>query len=246
MNSLKQYRNKTKMFRKSLTAMVAAAFLVPLLPANAVDKIPDQTSLTYSIERKGSKIGTHSVSYDFTGENQIAVDIEARVRIKMAFITVYKLDHSSQELWKSGELVKMTSETQRNSSYEEVDLRAADDHYVVEADGETVLAPRDLVPSSFTKTDFWIDEGSKDFMLLDTLSGLMRPSRLEAKGRLQLDNDDQTVDARYYTITNLDENSLSHEFWIDDAGYLIIGTLYTKDGETLTYRFEKAKDKQAA
>ncbi|GER05233.1 hypothetical protein JCM17846_29150 [Iodidimonas nitroreducens] len=80
----------------------------------------------------------------------------------------------------------------------------------------------------------------------------MIPSRadaaipLEAKGRIQLDNDDQTVDARYYTITNLDENTLSHEFWIDDAGYLIVGTLYTKDGETLTYRFQKAKDKQAA
>ncbi|GER07653.1 hypothetical protein GCM10007972_21850 [Iodidimonas muriae] len=232
--------------KKRFSLVLLAITTAYIAPASAVNKAPEKTTLTYAIDRKGSEIGTHSVSYDFTNDNGVSVDIEARIRVKMAFITVFKMDHKAQEIWRNGQLVEMTSKTRRNNDREEVALEATDDHYMLTTDEATQTAPLDLVPSSFTKTDFWIDEGQKDFMLLDTLTGLMRPSRLECHDRVKVELNGQIQDARYYRIVNLEKDALSHEFWIDDDGYLIKAHLLTKDGESLFYRFKDGVDSKAA
>ncbi|MFQ5346740.1 MAG: DUF6134 family protein [Rhodothalassiaceae bacterium] len=220
-----------------LTTAVATAGMVTLHPAVAVDHVPEASSLSYTIERKGREIGRHIVSYTITPNGQRDVEIATRIRVKFAFMTVFRMDHAGHELWDHDRLVRMFTATMKNSRKEEVDLRAVGDHVIVATDKGTETAPLDVVPSSFTKPDFWIDSGEKDFLLLDTLSGRLRPSKLVYKGRMTIELDGQAYDTRCYRIFATAEGRLSHEFWIDDAGYLIKAHLITRDGESLYYTF---------
>ncbi len=221
------------------TAVVAAGFLT-LHPAVAVDQEPTVSALSYAIERKGSEIGRHLVTYEVTPNGQRDVEITTRIRVKFAFMTVFRMDHAGHELWNGGQIVRMLTETRKNSQTEEVDLRAVGDHVVVETGEGMETAPLDVVPSSFTKPDFWIDDGEKEFLLLDTLSGRLRPSRLVFDGRETLSLEGQAFDTRVYRIYALESGRLSHEFWIDDAGYLIKAHLITRDGESLYYTFRES------
>lgn len=226
--------------RRFFPALLVLAGL-NIAPAVAVDREPDGSKMTFTIERKGNPIGYHVITYGASESGARVVEIEARIRVKLAFITVYRLDHSGEELWAESQLLNMVTSTRRNNEREDVALRAGEDFFVLEANGEQQTAPLDLVPSSFTTPDFWIDDGSKDFILLDTLSGALRPSRLTYGGRVALEIDDQAFDTRYYRIENLELGTLSHEFWIDDAGHLVQGHLLTKDGESLYYKFARAE-----
>lgn len=229
--------NGTKRFLPALLVLAG----LHVAPAVAVDQEPDGSKMTFTIERKGSPIGQHIITYGEDESGSRIVQIDAKIRVKLAFITVYRLDHSGEELWADSQLLNMVTHTRRNNEREAVALRAAEDFFVLEANGEQQTAPLDLVPSSFTKPGFWIDEGTRDFMLLDTLSGHVRPSRLDYEGRVALEIDGQVFDTRYYRIDNLELGTLSHEFWIDDAGHLVQGHLLTKDGESLYYKFAKAE-----
>lgn len=228
--------SKTRRFVPALLVLAG----LHIAPAVAVDKAPDTSTLSYTIERKGSPIGHHVITYGQSESGARLVEIDAKIRVKLAFITVYRLDHSGEELWAADQLLNMVTHTERNNEKEKVALRAAGNYFVLEANGEQQMAPLDLVPSSFTKPDFWIDEGSKDFLLLDTLSGQVRPSRLNYEGRVALELGGQAFDTRYYRIDNLELGTLSHEFWIDDAGYLVQAHLLTRDGESLYYKFAGA------
>lgn len=212
------------------------------LPAQAVDKAPDITSLTYEIIRKGSSIGTHTVSFGPEESGTILVDITAKIRVKLVFITLFRLDHNAHEKWHNGRLVKMDSVTRENSKTKEVEVRVSDGQYIVNTIKGVIKAPDNIAPSSFTMPDFWISSGTKDFTLLDTLSGNLHESRLTYEGRRNHLMNDQAYDTRYYQIIDLKTGELSHEFWVDDAGYLVEANIMTHKGEKLTYRQIEPED----
>jgi len=218
-----------------LLFFLVAVVTFGLAPARAVDTPPADSVLVYAIERKGDRIGEHSVSYALQPDGETDIEIAAKIRVKFAFLTVYRLDHVGHELWQDGHLLRMTTNTLKNNERDSVLLRAADGHYVVETEDGERTAPLDLVPSSFTKPDFWIEAGEKRFLMLNTLTGDIRESRLEFNGREQLMLEGQAFDTRNYKVFNLERDALSHEFWVDDAGYLVRAHLVTKDGHSLYY-----------
>jgi len=218
-----------------LVCFAVGSLLLGLAPARAVDTPPEESSLVYAIERKGDRIGEHIVNYALQPGGETDIEISAKIRVKFAFFTVYRLDHVGHEVWQDGHLLRMTTNTLKNNDRDRVQVRAADGHYLVETDEGERSAPLDLVPSSFTKSDFWIDSGEKNFLLLNTLSGRIRESRLVFNGREQLMLEGQAFDTRYFQIYDLERETLSHEFWVDDAGYLVRAHLLTKDGHSLYY-----------
>lgn len=222
-------------------AMKAGAILVFLsivfyfTPVQAVDNIPDANNLTYDIVRKGSVIGTHKVSFSADEEGERVVDIKARIRVKLAFITVFKLDHTSTEVWEGNQLERLVAHTKKNSKEAEVQVAVEGDALVLESpEGEGPL-PSDVVPTSFTKTDLWSVDGKRELTLLDTLSGLQKKSVLTGHGYRQLDVGGAVQDLRYYTIDEVESGVQTHEFWIDDAGNMVKCRFITKDGDELFY-----------
>lgn len=228
-------KKKASLLRQRLIFFCVAVVMFGLAPARAVDTPPAESTLVYTIERKGDTIGEHRVEYALRPDGERDIEISAKIRVKFAFLTVYRLDHVGHELWQDGHLLRMTTNTLKNNERDQVLLRVVDGHYVVETEDGERTAPLDLVPSSFTKPGFWIDGGEKPFLMFNTLTGEIRESRLEFSGRERLTLDGQAFDTRHYTILNLEKNALSHEVWVDDAGYLVRAHLVTKDGHSLYY-----------
>ncbi len=202
----------------------------------AVEQTTKQDEIAFSILRHGQRIGIHRVRYRLSDDGRREIEVDARIRIKFAFLTLFRLDHRDRELWNGDRLLRLDARSRRNSTRYHVVLEAASDHFLVETGPREVRAPGNLVPSSFTKTDFWIAEGSRDFVLLDTITGRQWPSRLVYAGRTRIDLDGEIADARHYLVYNLELGGrLSHEFWIDDAGFLLKAHFVTKEGEKLDY-----------
>lgn len=221
-------------------ASLAMSGLFLIGSAAAIDRAPDRIALAYEIERKGDVVGRHEILLTDQGNGISHIDIETKIRVKIGFLTAFRLDHQATEIWNGSHLDSMTSFTKRGRKEEHVSVRSRESGFEVDVGSDVALAPSDLVPSSFTKPDFWIAHGERDFTLLDTLTGLMRPSVLLCGERSQLRRGDLVHDVTYYSIRDLENDRLSHEFWIDDEGYLIEGLLHTKDGETLLYRMKAA------
>ncbi|RMF14967.1 MAG: hypothetical protein D6757_05425 [Alphaproteobacteria bacterium] len=218
----------------ALAVLLCAAFW--LEPAvSAPERLSKKDEIAFSILRHGHRIGVHRVRYRLNDDGRREIEVEARIRIKLAFLTLFRLDHRDQEVWNGDRLMRLDARSKRNRKRYHVILEAASDHYLIETGLDEVRAPGNLVPSSFTKTDFWIPDGSRDFTLLDTITGRQWPSRLVFVGRTRIDLDGEIADARHYRIYNLELGSLSHEFWIDDAGFLLKAHFVTKEGEQLDY-----------
>jgi len=222
--------------KRRLAAFVAAVLVFGIAPVRAVDTVPEGNKFVFSVERKGDEIGRHIVTYSAAENGGWDIDIRAEIKVKLAFITVYRMEHAGHEIWQDDTLRTMTTRTNNNGDKERVVLRIEDGQYILQTREGRRTAPMDLVPSSFTNPDFWIAEGKKKFLLLDTLDGDLRPSRLVYEGREKVTLDGQTHDTRYYRAYDLKRDKLSHEFWVDDAGYLLKTHLVTKDGESLYYR----------
>ncbi len=207
-----------------------------LLPVSAGLPAGMSSDYEYSIFRNDREIGRHIVRFEETSDG-IKVDIEAQIRIKVAFITVFRLNHNASELWQGGQLVTMSALTKRNSKKAHVEVTARPGHLEVKTDKDVTSAPLDSVPTSFTKTNLWETVGDRPLVLLDTLTGQQQPSDFRAGGLVGLDLDGRTVDARYYSITRRDTGALTHEFWVDEAGNMMQTHLMTKDDQSIYYRF---------
>ena len=82
---------------------VAYAATALVLPSAAANR-------RFSILYKGSKIGSHAVSYSSaTGGRLVTTEID--IEAKLAFIPAYAFSHRSEEAWRAGRLTLLNSET---------------------------------------------------------------------------------------------------------------------------------------
>jgi hypothetical protein len=73
------------------------------LPAAAGDR-------RFSVLYQGDKIGAHTILYSSeTGETRVSTEIH--LLIKLAFFTLFRFTHRSEEVWRAGRLISLKSET---------------------------------------------------------------------------------------------------------------------------------------
>ncbi|MEM7570329.1 MAG: DUF6134 family protein [Pseudomonadota bacterium] len=205
----------------------------PQLPENA----PDQT-LHYKIFRKGKSIGNHHVTVTMEGDDAL-VDVSFAIRVKFLGVTAFRMDHSASERWAlSPRTLKMLSAvTDRSSGTYEVTLDAIDEGYEMRVNGEPKQAPDEVVPTSFTLANHLFTDTNTDVVLLDTLSGILRPSRIHFRGLAEpSDYQNATGSVRFYEITRLDTGETTHKMWFDEEEAFLKVGLKTKDGYYVEYR----------
>jgi hypothetical protein len=83
----------------------AAAVGCSVLPvahaATALALPPASASRKFSVLYKGSRIGTHAVSYSST-PGEMLVKTEIHLEAKLAFFPAYAFNHRSEEAWRAG------------------------------------------------------------------------------------------------------------------------------------------------
>lgn len=206
-------------------------------PSDPARLQPDQ-KLHYKIFRKGKLIGDHYVALRVS-EVQAHIDIEFAIRVKFLGITAFKMDHKASERWalKPRTLEALTAVTDRSTGTFKVTVDAAESGYEVLVNGAESQAPEQVVPTSFTLASHLFDEADKDVVLLDTLSGVLRPSRIHYRKKEASPMFDGAVGAvRYYEIKRMDTGDVTHRIWFDETEAFFQVGLKTKDGHYVEYR----------
>lgn len=145
-------------------AIFIGALSALVTPASA--QIPSGKVLEFEAFRNGSSIGTHRLSF-WTEGDAVRVDVSIRLKVDLAFITLYRYEHDSKETWQGGRLVGLSTRTNDDGKKTEVRAKAEGDELKVEGSGGSYSLPLGTYPTSY-----WRREIAQQTLVLDTQDGV--------------------------------------------------------------------------
>lgn len=201
----------------------AAAFSVCITTGALADS---GETLRFAVIRGNEQIGTHTIEIRRRAE-ATDVSIATDVAVKMAFITVYRFEHTGSEEWSGSRLVSLHSVTNDDGTRHRLDVTAAADGLRVAADGKAERADPGIVPASL-----WNPALTRQSVILNTLDGSRMNVAVEDAGTERLSVRGRIEKARHYVI----HGDLERQVWYDDAGRLVQVRFKAKDGSDVVYR----------
>ena len=197
----------------SAWVMIAGAFL---LAAPAMSMEPYDGKLAFDVMRGDKPIGRHVLTFREVGD-ETHVDIEVSLQVKIGFLTVFRYDHTNREVWRDGQLVSVTTDTDDNGKPFEVRAQNKGDGFHVQT-----LAEESVLPNAVIPTSYWNPEILKNLRWFDTQRGILLEVDLE-EGDIEpvvLANG-QSIEAQRFEVT----------------GDLNITVWYTREGEWVKLAF---------
>jgi hypothetical protein len=193
-----------------------------VLPSAAADR-------RFSVLYKGNKIGTHTVLYSpATGETRIATEIH--LLVKVAFFTVFAFSHRSEEAWRDGRLVSLTSETVEHGETLHVQGEATPEGFRVVSKGGPFIASA----GTLTSNSLWTPAVLEQETLVDAQHGgvIGVSARKLADERIAIGSREVRA-TRYRFITPY----LAGSIWYDEANLWVRGE-FERDGSKIQYQLD--------
>lgn len=188
--------------------------------------------LAFDIRRDGASIGRHRVSFQRRG-GQLQVDVAIDIAVSLAFIPVFSYRHRNREVWQDDRLVALDSETDDDGSHYTVTARAVPDGLSVETGEGRLMAPRDILPTSY-----WNPRTVKQNRLLDTQRGRLLDVQSRLLGQEVLDGG---VAARRYRLSG----DLDLDLWYSATGEWL-KTAFEARGAAVSYARRPLGDRTGA
>lgn len=148
---------------KSSLYLGAAGALAPNIIAPARADHP--VTRHFTVMRDNGVIGTHSIIMSQNGDDTI-VDVEVALAVKIAFITVFRLEHRNRETWRGGRLVKIDTKTNDNGTDYKVDGAANGTAFDLVVNGVSSTIPSTIIPTSY-----WNPSTVSQNLLLNSVKG---------------------------------------------------------------------------
>lgn len=198
----------------ALITLAAAAGLAAVDPLRAA--LPKMNDIAFQVYRDGAQLGHHKIS--FRRENQdLHVDIDIQLEVKLLFLTVFSYSHQNREVWRDGRLVAIDTATDDDGQSYWMRGRATEQGLAIEGSSGRFLAPADVIPTSY-----WNSDIVKETRLLDTQHGRLIQVEIEPAGLESVPLAGQPVETRRYSMTG----DLTLDLW------------YTAQGEWAKTSFE--------
>lgn len=206
--------------------------IAPPPPRTSTDPFqlyPD--GLEFDVYREGSRVGKHKVAFKRDGD-QLIVETELRLKVKILFITVYKFVFESTGVWKDGVLQTMKVDINDNGNKSKVDAYSDDD-------GKFYSTGRkgDFVANAWVyPTNHWNSGVVDSKVVLNTLDGVVGEVDILRRGIETVDTAAGSVVAEKFDYTGLVKDTT---VWYDSAGHWVKMVSTTKAGETIEYHCNK-------
>ncbi|MEI7712144.1 MAG: DUF6134 family protein [Rhodospirillales bacterium] len=153
------------------TLLAGATCLGAIHPTAAALPIRRGNRLAFDIVRKGSKIGSHVLTFQ-PEANRLIVRIAADIAVAFGPIVLFRYKHRATERWEDGRVVSLDADTDDDGEKFAVKIRRDGDALAVEANGK----PRYIAPPNTTPATHW-NRGMLDGPFVNTQDGkLLRPS----------------------------------------------------------------------
>jgi len=209
--------------RRGLMISGAAMAVAAALPLrSAASAIPDP--LAFQIVRDGDVIGRHALNFR-REKDALHVDIEIDIEINFAFITLFRYSHRNHEVWRDGRLIALDTRTDDDGDEFQVHARASDDTLWISGVDGNIVAPGDILPTSY-----WDPRTPAQARLLDTQRGRVLDVQVADAGADMLKLRDTEIAASKYVISG----DLNLDLWYTMAGDWI-KIAFEARGETVEY-----------
>ncbi|MBB6253956.1 DUF6134 family protein [Nitrospirillum iridis] len=186
---------------------------MPYTPDTTVEQSLDFTA-HYG---RDTPLGHHRVTVAKAANGDTVVDVDISFEAKLLMITAYRYHHTSHEVWHDGRLKSLESSTHDNGDTDWVKGHAVADGFAVESSRGTVMAPADILPTSY-----WNPSTPQATRLLDTIRGVVMDVKVDRKGTETIQAGNGTVTATHYSlgfVTNPPPATSRVDFWYDDSGH---------------------------
>lgn len=205
--------------------VLAAALSVSLGVAGTVRAEPVR-QWDFRVFLEDREIGYHSVRMT-PQEDGTRVSTEARFDVKFLFISAFRYEHRSDEMWRDACLSGIDARTDKNGDELFVRGEANDNGISVRThDGEQQLQG---CVRSFA---YWDPELLRATRLLNAQTGAYQPVQIEELGNAPLSVDGRVIAARKYRL--LVDNAAVDLWYTPDMKWLALEST-TRDGYRLRY-----------
>ena len=208
----------------TLFTLAAAIALLPF-GTRAAAAVPPGGHLDFAVFRNGDKIGQHDLTFHDKDGN-LAVDINTKIAVKVAFITAYRFEHEGHEIWHGDRLIRLWSKTNDDGTHHVLDAEVDKSGLEIHADGHDATAPAAIIPASL-----WNDGILRGGRILNTLDGSRMAVQVADLGPDTVFVKGQKETATHYSITG----DLQRELWYDANHILVKIRFKAKDGSTIEY-----------
>ena len=139
-------------------------------------------TLNYDVLLENDKIGEHKISVHKTGADvQIKHDIH--MKVKVAFITAYELNHKSTEVWREEgprkvRLIGIESHSVEDGKEHMLKGRATGASFEVDTANGTVTTPGNIG----TTNSFWVDVSTVHPKMIDSIEGHVVTAQVTPEG----------------------------------------------------------------
>lgn len=190
-----------------------------------------ETSYVYSIWYNDKRIGEHEFVIARSQE-ETRVRSEARMEFRVLFVPVYRYRHVANEYWENGCLTKLSAETDDNGTLYEVTASASSAGLSIDQ-GASQDDLQTLSVDCAASFAYWDLELLQRENLLNAQTGALETAALVRQGSEDVGGSQSD---RY--VLRAEGLSPIHLWYREgDQQWLKLET--TRDGGTLTYRFER-------
>jgi len=194
-----------------------------LSTSDAAKLYPAET--TYSIFRKGKKVGTHSLIVSNLGD-QIEVKVDSKITIRVLKVPVFKFRYVSTELWQNERLLSVESVTTTNKEIEKASLNnAGNQSQLTYNDKQSTVAPIQYA------TNHWNINAVEQTRLFNTIKGVSSDVSVAFVGNQSLDINGNTVETKHYEYTG----DIIAKTWYDKNNRWVKLAFKGSDGSEITY-----------
>ena len=194
--------------------------------------IPKNGEAKFDIVRKNKVIGTHEISFFESNENLI-IETNIDILVKILFVTAYTFSHQSKEIWKDGNFIKIEGYSEFEDEREYFIKGEIKDGFLFASgmDGELKL-DKNIIPSNFWNIDVMYQNE-----IFDTQKGIIRKLNVKESGKEIITINNKEVDCTKFIL-----NATRHP---KDKDLFPEYTLwYSVDKELMKYKFRSTKNKK--
>lgn len=210
--------------------IVVVAALV--LPARA--EPPEGTTLEFAIQRNGSQIGTHRISYS-RDRTDVMVDHVIDIQVGVGFVDLYRYHLTSRERWRAGRLIGLDAHVNKNGEPLQVMLRAMRHDTTVQSPSGSRTVPEGVVPQSPSWNVFAVAASGARTAMIDAETGVLATVSVTGPAAETITVGGASRATRRYAVHGADNATL----WYDEHDLLVKKRLLAPDGSTIEYTLRR-------
>ena len=212
--------------RPARLASVAAGMAACLAGWAAEAAVPGEYRYRIEHPRYG-RIGTYVNRISPEGETT-TVETRVRIAVKLAFVTVFRLEADRRETWRDGRLVAFSGTTDNNGKTTQLEGRAEGDRFVLNGPRGSATAPAAVWPANP-----WSPDVLRAPAIMSTAAGRVSEPKVSGGEEEPVEAAGRVLRAKHYRIVT----NQPSDVWFDAEGRLVKFTT-VEDDDIITLTLE--------